>query len=173
MGDIDSSREHLHAPGDVFRPDDMGLPVPLDDHGLGISGLDTLADRGRQLSAQAPLRALTPYLDLQRLADLDIEECHVLLHSGDFTSAQAIMFKGSVGCAAVDFALIFRRGLLAGAQAMTMAHNHPSGDPTPSREDINLTRRLVEAGKLLRLPLHDHVIIARAGVFSFRAEGLL
>ena len=59
------------------------------------------------------------------------------------------------------------------ASAVILAHNHPSGDPTPSRGDVEATRRIAEAGRALDICIHDHVIVARSGWTSFRALGLL
>ena len=53
-----------------------------------------------------------------------------------------------------------------------MVCNHPSGDPTPSRADIEMTRQVVEAGRALRISIHDHLVVGRDGVASFRALGL-
>lgn len=53
-----------------------------------------------------------------------------------------------------------------------MVHNHPSGDPTPSSADIEMTRQIVEAGRALRISIHDHLVVGRDGVASFRALGL-
>jgi DNA repair protein RadC len=73
---------------------------------------------------------------------------------------------------------IFRPAIAKGAYAVAVAHNHPSGDPQPSEADRRLTRRLIEAGTLLQIPLLDHVIIGaqrenHAPYFSFREAGLL
>jgi DNA repair protein RadC len=54
---------------------------------------------------------------------------------------------------------VFGPAVREGAASVVLAHNHPSGDPTPSREDLRLTRQLIEAGKLLDVPVHDHVIV--------------
>ena len=54
-----------------------------------------------------------------------------------------------------------------------MVHNHPSGDPTPSRDDIEMTKEIIEAGKKLGVTLHDHVIVAKGSYASFKALGLL
>ena len=54
-----------------------------------------------------------------------------------------------------------------------LLHNHPSGDPTPSRDDVEMTKRIVEAAKPLGLAVHDHVVIGSSGHYSFRAHGLL
>lgn len=54
-----------------------------------------------------------------------------------------------------------------------MIHNHPSGDPTPSRADIDMTRQIMEAARALRIAVHDHLVVGRDGVASFKALGLL
>lgn len=54
-----------------------------------------------------------------------------------------------------------------------MFHNHPSGDPTPSRPDIDMTKQIVETGKALKIAVHDHLVVGREGVASFKALGLM
>ena len=54
-----------------------------------------------------------------------------------------------------------------------MIHNHPSGDPTPSGADIDMTRQIIEAGRALRIAVHDHLVVGREGVASFRTLGLI
>ena len=67
---------------------------------------------------------------------------------------------GTVSASLVDPKVIFRNALLApGCASIILVHNHPSGEPAPSREDIRLTQQLVEAGKLLELRIHDHIIV--------------
>jgi len=68
---------------------------------------------------------------------------------------------------------VLRRGLDLDASALILVHNHPSGDPTPSQQDISLTERIREGAEALSLVLHDHLIIGKSREFSFRAEGLL
>jgi DNA repair protein RadC len=65
----------------------------------------------------------------------------------------------------------FREAIALGAAALIVAHNHPSGDPTPSREDLDLTDRLMKAGQLLGIPLLDHIIIGRDDQVSLQAQG--
>lgn len=65
------------------------------------------------------------------------------------------------------------RALELGATALVIVHNHPSGDPTPSRGDIDMTREVQEAGLKLGITLHDHVIVSRCGINSFKALGLI
>ena len=72
----------------------------------------------------------------------------------------------------------FREAVRDGAASVIVAHNHPSGDPTPSKEDIDVTRRLVEAGKLLGIPVVDHLILGRkepdtSGYVNLREENLV
>lgn len=68
---------------------------------------------------------------------------------------------------------VVRRALELSATAIIMVHNHPSGDPTPSRADIEMTREVRKAAAALGIALHDHVIIGRKGHLSFKSEGLL
>ncbi len=68
---------------------------------------------------------------------------------------------------------VIKRALELGASAIILTHNHPSGDPAPSRDDIAMTREIVEAGKRLGVTVHDHVIVGKKGHASFKAMGLL
>lgn len=69
---------------------------------------------------------------------------------------------------------VFKAAILANAATIILAHNHPSGDPTPSREDIEITERLKEAGEILGIEVLDHIIIGDNGRFvSFKARGIL
>ena len=80
---------------------------------------------------------------------------------------------GSIDMSIVHPRETFREAIAAGAAAMIVAHNHPSGDPAPSAEDLDLTRRLVEAGKLLGIPVLDHLIIGRVNGISLREGGFV
>ena len=68
---------------------------------------------------------------------------------------------------------VIKRALELGATALIMVHNHPSGDPTPSKADIEMTREVMEAGARLGITLHDHLIMSKAGHASFKEMGLL
>jgi DNA repair protein RadC len=68
---------------------------------------------------------------------------------------------------------VIRRALELQASALIIVHNHPSGDPTPSQQDIRLTRNLIEAGRHLGIAVHDHIIVAARGHSSLRALGLI
>jgi DNA repair protein RadC len=68
---------------------------------------------------------------------------------------------------------VVKRALDLGASAIILVHNHPSGDPTPSRADIDMTNQVVAAAQGLGISLHDHIIIGRGGNASFKSLGLL
>jgi DNA repair protein RadC len=84
-----------------------------------------------------------------------------------------IAARGSVTKTDIFPREIIRRALDLGATGLIMAHNHPSGDPEPSRHDLAATRAVAEAARLFDLVLHDHIVIARAGYRSLREEGFL
>ncbi len=81
--------------------------------------------------------------------------------------------KGTVNHTPVYPRDVVKRALEVQAAAIILAHNHPSGDPTPSRDDILMTRQIVEAARTLSITVHDHVIIGNGVWLSFRKEGLL
>ncbi len=86
--------------------------------------------------------------------------------------ADELMNQGTVDHAPVYPREIVRRALELSSSAVILVHNHPSGDPTPSAADVQMTRQVVEAGKPLSILVHDHLVVGREGVASFRALGL-
>lgn len=68
---------------------------------------------------------------------------------------------------------IFKGAILATCAGIILAHNHPSGDPSPSEEDIRLTKRVVQAGQIVGIEILDHIVMAEQGHYSFKASGLL
>ena len=87
--------------------------------------------------------------------------------------ADQVMNHGTVDHAPVYPREIMRRALELSASAVILVHNHPSGDPTPSSADIDMTRQVVEAGRPLRVTVHDHLVVGRDGVASFKSLGLM
>ena len=88
-------------------------------------------------------------------------------------TAVRIVGIGIVNRSLVHAREVFRRAIIDNSAAIVVAHNHPSGSLEPSQEDHEVTRRLVEAGKLLGIPVLDHLIISRTGFFSFLEQGLM
>jgi DNA repair protein RadC len=87
--------------------------------------------------------------------------------------ADEVQSSGTIDHTPVYPREIVKRALELGASAVILVHNHPSGDPTPSKADIEMTREVVDAAKALRIAVHDHVIVGRSGHASFKALGLL
>lgn len=87
--------------------------------------------------------------------------------------ADEIMNHGTVDHAPVYPREVVRRALELSASALILVHNHPSGDPTPSSADIDMTRQIADAARALRISVHDHLVAGRDGVASFKALGLM
>ena len=81
--------------------------------------------------------------------------------------------KGGISGCVVLPADVFRGAIIGGASNVILGHNHPSGDPAPSAEDIALTKRLVEAGKILGIRVIDHIIVGEQGFFAFSDKDML
>nr|WP_253201172.1 DNA repair protein RadC [Sphingomonas quercus] len=115
--------------------------------------------------------ALVAYLRMQ-LANLSHEEVHALyLDVRNRLIRDEMVARGTIGFAPCQPRDIIRRALELGASSIVLAHNHPSGDPKPSRQDIDTTRLLANAANALDIRLLDHMIIARSGVVSLHALG--
>lgn len=83
-----------------------------------------------------------------------------------------IQNRGTIDHAPVYAREVMRRALELSASSVILVHNHPSGDPTPSGADITMTREVVDAGRALKISVHDHLVVGREGVASFKALGL-
>ncbi len=109
-----------------------------------------------------------------RLRDLAVEEFHLLaLDSQSRVLRDVLVTRGLLNSSLVHPREVFRAAIAEAAAGIIVVHNHPSGDPTPSAEDRSVTRQLVEAGRLLDLPVYDHVILAGDRFLSFATAGLL
>jgi DNA repair protein RadC len=134
----------------------------------------------RLLSAEAAARpvlsnwqAVLDYLRAD-MAHHAIERVRVLhMNSRNMLIRDELMSEGSVDEAALYVREVIRRAMDLGSTGIILVHNHPSGDPSPSRADIDLTRRVAEAGKKLGITLHDHIIIGTEGHASLRTLGLI
>jgi DNA repair protein RadC len=109
-----------------------------------------------------------------RLRDLQVEEFHLLaLDSQSQVLREVLITRGLLNSSLVHPREVFRSAIAEAAAGIIVVHNHPSGDPTPSAEDRAATKQLVSAGRLLDLPVYDHVIIAGDRYVSFATAGLL
>jgi DNA repair protein RadC len=84
-----------------------------------------------------------------------------------------VISEGTLSASLVHPREVFKPAILESAASIILLHNHPSGDPTPSREDVRLTRQLVDCARLLDLRIHDHVIVGRGRYASLAERGLL
>ncbi|HEX2624064.1 MAG TPA: DNA repair protein RadC [Sphingomicrobium sp.] len=117
--------------------------------------------------------ALGDYLHAT-MAHRRTEEVRILfLNAKNMLLANEALWQGSVDEASVHVREVIARAIALGATALIIVHNHPSGDPTPSSQDIRLTRDLVEAGRHMKVTVHDHVIVGAQGRTSMRAMGLI
>ena len=110
----------------------------------------------------------------QRLQDLPVEEFHVaILDSQHRLERDVTVTRGLLNSSLVHPREVFREAIAENAAAIILIHNHPSGDPTPSPDDRVTTEQLVQAGRVLDIPVQDHVIIGRGRYLSFAEAGLL
>jgi DNA repair protein RadC len=154
-----------------------------DGHAVGPAKASTVGaafELGRRLALEgAELRAtVTSPHDIVRLLApemelLEQEELRLLaLDAKHHVLAQSTLYRGTVSAAPGRVAELFREAVRRNAVAIALAHNHPSGDPAPSEEDVEFTRAVVEAGALLEIAVLDHLIFGRGRWVSLRDRGL-
>lgn len=122
------------------------------------------------------LSSWTALLDYCRVSmgSLKVEQFRVLfLNKKNELLGEEILQEGTVDHASVYPRELIKHALAAGATAIILVHNHPSGDPKPSKADVEMTRHIAEIGKLLGIALHDHIVIGGKGHYSFKSNGLL
>lgn len=109
-----------------------------------------------------------------RLADLAAEEFHVLaLDTQSGVLRDLLITRGILNSSLVHPREVFRGAIAEAAAGIIVVHNHPSGDPTPSANDRAVTRQLVDAGRVLDVPVYDHVVIGAGRYVSFAESGML
>lgn len=118
-------------------------------------------------------QALIDYLTID-MAHLTVERVRVLyLNTQNRLILDQHVGDGSIDEAAIHPREVVKRALEIGSTALILVHNHPSGNPQPSRADIEITNRIAEAGRLLGITVHDHVIVGREGHISLKSKGLI
>jgi DNA repair protein RadC len=132
---------------------------------------------GREAVAKRPLisswSALLAYVKTALAHEAREQFRVIFLDKKNQLIADEVMNRGTVDHAPVYPREVARRALELSASAIILVHNHPSGDPTPSRTDIDMTKRVIEAGKAVGVVVHDHLVVGREGVSSFKALGLI
>ena len=153
------------------------------ERGLGpakAAQIQAALELGRRLMAEAPeerfqVRAPSDAANLllPMLGHKEQEHFAVLyMDTRNRVMDQEILYKGSLNTSLVRIAEVFRGAIRRNCAAVIVAHNHPSGDPSPSPEDIALTRRLVDAGKLIEVDVLDHLVIGNNCYVSLRERAL-
>ena len=117
--------------------------------------------------------ALGDYLQAA-MAHSAVEEVRILfLNAKNMLIANEALWRGSVDEASVHVREVIARAIALGATAIIIVHNHPSGDPSPSQQDIRLTTELVDAGRHMKITVHDHIIVGRNGHASLKGMKLI
>jgi DNA repair protein RadC len=152
-------------------------------HGVGEAKAATLKaalELGRRLMVLAPEERpkITEPQDVANLIMLEMgylkqEQLRVLcLDTKNYVVAQQVVYQGTVNSSVVRVAEVFKPAVSRTCPAIVVVHNHPSGDPTPSPEDVHTTKRLREGGDLLDIELLDHVIVGQHKWISLKERGL-
>jgi DNA repair protein RadC len=151
----------------------VGEAVALDLKLLHEAGLRTAREQISRRPVISSWAALLAYVKTA-LAHEAREQFRVLfLDKKNQLIADEIMNRGTVDHAPVYPREVVRRALELSASAVILVHNHPSGDPTPSSADVDMTRQIVDAARPLRISIHDQLVAGRDGVASFKALGLM
>ena len=109
-----------------------------------------------------------------RLTDLAVEELHVLILDSQHRMARDVtVTRGLLNSSPVHAREVFREAIAESAAAVVLVHNHPSGDPAPSADDLRVTADLVAGGRVVDIPVLDHVIVARGGYVSLAEQRML
>jgi DNA repair protein RadC len=153
-------------------------------HGIGRAKAARLAatfELSRRLRARAPATrvVLSGPAEVYAAFGPLMEDLHrevfriALLDAQNGLLRDRVISEGTLSASLVHPREVFKPAILESAASVILLHNHPSGDPTPSREDIRLTRQLVECAQLLDLRIHDHVIVGRGRYVSLVEQGII
>lgn len=141
--------------------------------------LKAAVELGRRIATATATRAVVrspqdiSSLVMEEMRYLDREQFRiVLLDAKNHVLGVRIVSVGSLSSSIVHPREIFKEAIARSSAAIILVHNHPSGDPTPSQEDVEVTRRLVEAGRLLGIEVLDHVVVGDNRFVSFKEKGI-
>jgi DNA repair protein RadC len=138
-----------------------------------IAALRLISEPVRTQPILSSWQALLDYLraDMAHLAHERVRVLH--LDSKNRLIRDELVSEGSIDQAAIYTREVIKRALALGSAAIILVHNHPSGDSTPSRQDIAITKDICAAGRTLGITVHDHIIIGKDSHTSFRSKGLI
>lgn len=155
----------------------------MNQHGMGeakASQIKAAIELGRRLSVEAPEEKLSinspadaAGLVQYEMSALEQEHLRVILLDRRNKVLEIVeVYKGSVNSSQVRVGELFKEAIRANASSLIVTHNHPSGDPTPSPDDVAVTRAIVQAGKLLDIDVLDHLVIGAGKFVSLKEKGL-
>jgi DNA repair protein RadC len=164
----------LAAPPEaIMREGEVGEGAAAAIRIVQAAALRLLESQIRDRPVLGSWQALLDYLRAD-MAHHPVERVRVLyLNAKNMLIRNEAFSEGSVDEAAVHVREVIRKALEAHASAIILVHNHPSGDPQPSGQDIRLTRDIIDAGRPLGIAVHDHVIVGANGHYSMREQGLI
>lgn len=160
-------------PSAIARVDGAGDSAVAAIKIVEVAALRMLSTQLHQMPILAGWQALLDYLraDMAHRATERVRVLH--LNAKNRLLRDEVMSEGTIDQSAIYVREVLRRALDIGSSAVILVHNHPSGDPQPSRQDIAITRELIEAGRKIGVAVHDHIVMARDGHASMRALGLI
>ena len=181
---MDMARDLLTRYGSLFELAGRGVAELGAIRGIGpvkavrLAALFEITRRLRSRNGHARVVLGSPEQVFARygplMEDLKKEVFRVaLLDAQNGLLRDVVISEGTLSASLVHPREVFKPAILESAASIILVHNHPSGDPTPSREDLRLTRQLVDCSELLDLRIHDHVIIGRERFISLAQRGAL
>jgi DNA repair protein RadC len=171
---------HFHGLGGLAR---ASLPELCQQKGLGLAKacqLKAALELGRRMLIASPedrpqVRSPEDAANLILLEMTFLEQEHlrvILLDTKNYVQSINTVYQGNVNTALIRVSEVFREAVRSNAPSLIVAHNHPSGDPTPSPEDVHVTEQIVKAGNLLDIDVLDHLIIGGQRYISLKERGL-
>lgn len=160
-------------PGALMQVKGMGETSAAALKSVALAARRMARNEVQQKPVLGSWQALLDYLTID-MAHLTKERVRILyLDTRNRLMMDYLAQEGTVDEAAIHPREVVKQALDIGASAMILVHNHPSGNPEPSRADIQITNRIADAGRLLGIVVHDHVIVGRDGHVSLKAKGLI
>jgi DNA repair protein RadC len=164
----------------LSRADEAELTAAKGVGPTKVTQIKAALELGKRLQVEAPEErpqvrspADAAHLMMPVMNDLEQEELHVLLlDTKNRVLAKQQVSKGALNVTHVEVSQLFRDAIRRNSASLIVVHNHPSGDPTPSPEDVAVTRQIVEAGKLLDIEVLDHLVVGGQRFVSLKERGL-
>lgn len=175
----------LNYPGGILGLLHLSLPELMTIKGIGkVKGIEILCigELSKRIwrtltTEEAPVfndPAVISAFYMEDMRHKEQEELHLMmLNTKNLLIRDSLIFRGTVNASVASPREMFVEAFRYHAVRVVLVHNHPSGDPTPSREDGQLTNRIKEVGALLGIPLMDHIIIGDNSYFSFKERGII